>query len=62
MTSWRNYIRGKVDGVLTEVTITNTDITFTGVLGERLDAAVEDGTLNEDTTPGLWRLWNRRNG
>jgi hypothetical protein len=61
MTSWRNYIRGKVEGIMTAVTITDSDITFTAEPGSRLDAAVEDGRVNEETTPGLWHWWTRRN-
>lgn len=60
MSSWRNYIRGQVDGIISSVTVTDADITFSLTPGERLDDAVEAGTVNREDTPRLWNLWDRR--
>lgn len=58
--SWRNYIRGQVDGTLESVTITETDITFTGTFdGDRaraLDDAVESGDITAEENPRAFRL------
>jgi hypothetical protein len=67
LSSWRNYLRGRVDGVINSVVVTDTDITITGTLdGSRLDEvedtlsnAVEEGNITEDDTPRLWQLFTR---
>jgi len=68
--SWRNYIRGQVEGVVDSITVNEDtitiDYTFDGERAaeaeERLSDAVENGTVNEEDTPRLFRWFNRRGG
>ncbi|MBZ0292939.1 MAG: hypothetical protein K8L99_10290 [Anaerolineae bacterium] len=65
-TSWANYVRGNYEGVVDSISITDTDLTVTGTFdGSRAEAAstavtdaVEDGTVNEEDTPFIWKLFN----
>jgi hypothetical protein len=63
--SWRNYIRGQFDGIVDSIIVTDTDLTITGTTrgepsGDHVEQGVENGTVNEEDTPHLWRWWQNR--
>ena len=75
-TSWGNYVRGRAEGAVSGIVITDTDMTLTTTRdGSRAEEAqaqveeftnqveegVENGTVNEEDTPWLFRWFQRGN-
>lgn len=63
--SWRVYIKQQYPGIITDVIVTDTDITYyyraetAEAFNNAVDTAVENGVINEQDTPRAWEWWNR---